>query len=330
MNSEIIYKRWSDVCEELLLHKDSIYLVIDSKVRIHLPAWIQTFEKVYWVLDPEREKNLKSLELIAEAFVKSGISRSSKVIAIGGGATTDLAGFAAATIMRGVHWISIPTTLLAMVDGSLGGKVAVNIPLGKNLLGAFHAPDKVYICEEFLNSLSVLETQSGKGEILKYGFLSLDIREMILNQEKLDLISMACAKYKKEITDRDFREKGDRIFLNLGHTLGHAFESTLRIPHGLAVAMGINYIFKIFELHGLLAEWKKLALSLGLPIEKLQVQAYSQFSLTKLLNAMRADKKKDGQDIQIVLLKDMGEPFVCRLDLEQFLKKVEEYDEFKS
>jgi 3-dehydroquinate synthetase len=91
-----------------------------------------------------------------------------------------------------------------------------------------------------------------------------------------------------------------------------------------------NYIFKIFELHGLLAEWKKLALSLGLPIEKLQVQAYSQFSLTKLLNAMRSDKKKDGQDIQIVLLKDMGEPFVCRLDLEQFLKKVEEYDEFKS
>ena len=330
MNSEIIYKRWGEVCEELQSHKDSIYFVIDSKVRTHLPAWIQTFAKVYWVLDPEREKNLKSLELIAESFIKSGISRSSKIIAIGGGATTDLAGFAAATLLRGIHWISIPTTLLAMVDGSLGGKVAVNIPLGKNLIGAFHSPDKVYICEEFLMTLSPLETLSGKGEIMKYGFLSLAIREMILNQEKIDLISIECAKFKKELTDRDFKEKGDRIFLNLGHTLGHAFESTLRIPHGLAVAMGINYIFKIFELHGLLAEWKKMALSLGLPMEKLQVSAYNQFSLSKLLNAIRTDKKKDGQDIQIVLLKDMGEPFVCRLDLEQFLKKVEDYGEFKS
>jgi 3-dehydroquinate synthase len=185
MKSNLTYLKKPDLFKELDLHQDSFYAVIDEAVRSHLPDWIKASKAVFWLKNPEEDKNLNTFGEAVSFFLDQGISRTSKLHAIGGGATTDLAGFVAATVVRGVSWISIPTTLLAIVDGSIGGKVGVNMPQGKNLVGAFYAPEKVLICLDFLSTLPKIEWESGKGEVLKYGLLSKKIYDRLIEWEKL-------------------------------------------------------------------------------------------------------------------------------------------------
>ena len=328
MKSQLLYMPWPKLCEELLNSQDDFYAVVDSKVKVHLPAWMQSSKSIFWIHHPEAEKNLKTFESACQFFLELGISRHSTLFAIGGGATTDLAGFVAASLLRGINWISVPTTLLAMVDGSLGGKVAVNMPQGKNLVGAFHAPEKVYLCQEFLATLDLQEIQSAKGEILKYGFLSQLIYQMILKQEKLPLISYECAQFKQRVVESDFKEKGERILLNLGHTLGHAFESTLGMPHGLAVAMGMKYLFELFHQEDQLKEWEKLVSGLELPLEKLKLSAYPAFSLEKFTSYLLQDKKKKDQSVQLIMVNQPGECRVQEILFQELIKKIEAHEEF--
>lgn len=330
MESQLSYIKKPELFEELKRFESTFFAVVDSKVRDHLPDWMQTSNNVFWITNPEESKNLATFEKGLNFFLDKGITRQSTLVAIGGGATTDLAGFIAASLLRGVNWISIPTTLLAMVDGSIGGKVAVNMPQGKNLVGAFHAPAIVYICHDFLVTLPEEEWISGKGEILKYAFLSEKIANLVLNKAEMEVIALECAYYKKQVVDRDFKENGDRIFLNLGHTLGHAFESTLKISHGLSVAMGLGYLFEVLSLKERKTEWERMGEALNLPLNQLTLPHYKNFSVDKFKNYLGQDKKKTETEIRLVLVHKIGSPFVEKIKLADLLAKVEGHRDFKN
>jgi 3-dehydroquinate synthase len=329
MKSSLTYLKKFELFKELDNYKEGqLFAIADPKLKNHLPQWISFSPSVYWLKNPEEEKNLETYQTVVEFFLSAGISRASTIYAIGGGATTDFAGFVAATILRGVSWVSIPTSLLGMIDGSIGGKVALNMPQGKNLVGAFHMPERVLICGEFLTSLPDKEWLSGKGEVLKYGFLSQEIHRKILNKSSIENIALACAQLKNEIVEKDFHDKGDRIYLNLGHTLGHAFEFTLKIPHGIAVAMGLKYIFSIMKNSDALREWENMATALSLPLEKLELTYYKNFDLKLFLGYIEQDKKKMNASIRLVLVRAIGQCYLEQITLKDFKAKISSHAEF--
>lgn len=330
MKSNLTYLKKLELFKELDNFKEGQFFAIaDQKIKNHLPQWISFSPHIFWLKNPEEEKNLEVYSRAIEFFLKQGISRSSTLYVIGGGATTDFGGFVAATILRGVKWVAIPTTLLAMIDGSIGGKTALNMPQGKNLIGSFHAPEKVFICGDFLTSLPEREWFSGKGEVLKYGFLSQEIHDLIVKKAPIEEIAVACAKFKNEVVEKDFREEKERIFLNLGHTLGHAFEYNLKIPHGQAVAMGLKYLFKVMGLNQSHSLWLEMVRALKLPAEKMEIGHYSQFNISTFLQFLEQDKKKVDSKIRLVLVKDIGFCYVEEVPLKDFKTKIQTYAEFK-
>lgn len=330
MKSNLTYLKKLELFKELDNFKDGqFFAVADQKVKNHLPQWVSFSPHIFWLRSPEEEKNLDVYRDAMDFFLKQGITRDSTLYAIGGGATTDLAGFVAATILRGINWVSIPTTLLGMIDGSIGGKVGVNMPQGKNLVGAFHLPKNVFICGDFLTSLPDKEWMSGKGEVLKYGFLSKEINGLILRKAPIEEIAMACAKYKNEIVDKDFKESGERIFLNLGHTLGHAFESTLKIPHGQAVAMGLKYLFRLMKNEEAQEQWEQMVKALNLPMEKMEISGFHQFNKQSFLSYLDHDKKNTKTSLRLVLVKGIGFCYVEHVPLKEFKAKIQAHADFQ-
>ncbi len=328
MKSNLTYLKKPELFK--LLDRSSVgpfFAIADSKVRGHLPQWIQGSPNVFWVTAPEEQKSLKDYGAALEFFLRAGVDRSATLFAIGGGATTDLGGFVAATILRGISWVSVPTTLLAMVDGSIGGKVAVNLPEGKNLVGAFHLPKEVLVCGEFLSTLPPEEWLSGKGEIVKYGLLSREIHDLIVARAPLEEISFACAKFKNDLVDRDLQETGDRIFLNLGHTLGHAFEFQLKIPHGQAVVLGMRYLFRIQKLPEPERLLTELLSALDMPEDQYSLARFPGFEPQEFLGLIGRDKKKSKSRIRLVLVKDVGKCYVEEVPVEEFKSKVKAYVE---
>lgn len=330
MPSALIYINKMDLYKELDdLSDGEFFALADQKIKNHLPQWIQFSPKVFWLNDPEDEKNLTTYSAALDFYLQNGIHRNSTMYVFGGGATSDLGGFIAATVLRGIRWVVVPTTLLAMVDGSLGGKVAVNTAGGKNLVGAFHHPEKIYLCADFLSTLDDANLQSGKGEILKYAFLSKEIFDLVLAKKPLDKIIPACAKYKMGIVEEDFKDKGDRVFLNLGHTLGHAFESTLKLPHGLAVAMGMKYLFEILKKEKSLEHWNQLATALELPVEKLTLKSYPQFDKKVFIEYLKKDKKRTGEKITLVLADEPGAPYTSEMLLTDLKARLRTHEDFE-
>lgn len=329
MDSSLTYTTKTELFKDLEDHRDGeFFAVIDAKVKNHLPQWIQFSPQVFWLQHPEEEKNLSRYGEAAEFFLKQAIHRKSVIYAFGGGATTDLAGFIAATILRGVHWRAVPTTLLAMVDASLGGKVGVNTELGKNLLGAFYQPEKVFLCPDFLNSLDAENWLSGKGEILKYAFLSSEIRDLVLKKADTGKIIEACARFKLAIVEGDLREQGERIKLNLGHTLGHAFESTLKLSHGLAVAMGLRYILEVMEKKKALEQWSELVEALALPRERLELRHYPHFEKSKFFQYLQRDKKRQGSHVRLVLVESVGQAYTEDILLSELISRIRQHADF--
>ena len=268
--------------------------------------------------DGEEAKSLTALEDIYSQLIELGCDRSSTFLALGGGVVGDVTGYVAATFMRGVDYIQIPTTLLAMVDSSIGGKTGVNLPNGKNLVGAIWQPKAVVIDPELLNSLPKREVTSALGEVIKYG--------AILDKELFDLISenldnlleignptlltdviARCAKLKADIVADDEREGDNRRILNFGHTIGHALEThfgfdTLR--HGEAIAYGMLVAGKLsIEYSGLKDEDFEL---LQETIQKLPLPILPEFDPIALLNIVKNDKKVKNGKVHFVLLKEIG------------------------
>jgi 3-dehydroquinate synthase len=255
------------------------------------------------VPDGERFKNATTLGKLYDGFLARGLGRDSLVVAVGGGVVGDLAGFAAATYMRGVDWAVVPTTLLAMVDSSIGGKVGFNHPKGKNLIGAFHQPRAVVVDPRFLDSLPPRELQSGAYEVLKAGILGdpplfqalegVPARLAGWDPRALDAAIAAACRIKAEVVGGDEREGGRRHVLNLGHTLGHALEAVTRyrrFTHGEAVGWGLLAVSIIAHGRGVLdaASFRRMADA----VDRLGPRPrISGISAAALVQALAHDKK---------------------------------------
>ncbi len=274
----------------------------------------------------EESKNLASLTHLWEEFLAGGLERSSTVVALGGGVITDLAGFAAATFLRGVTWVAVPTTLLGMVDASLGGKTAIDLPQGKNLIGAFHPPVLVLADPDTLTSLPEPELRNGLAEVVKHGLLRDPALfndcakgwDALRSGDWTALVRRATAVKVHYIRIDPF-EQGERAVLNLGHTIGHAIEqaSHFKIRHGEAVAIGMVAAARLSVRFGLaqpeLIEEIGVALSgLGLP-----TCLPEGIDLNEVLPLLQLDKKKRGGKVRFVLPLKVGEArYGVALDLD--------------
>ena len=272
----------------------------------------------FWLPPSEKAKTLDEAGRLAAFLFEKGFSRNSLVIAAGGGAVTDLAGFAASVYMRGINWISVPTTFLAQIDAGLGGKTAVNLGAAKNIIGTFHQPALAVCDTAFLDSLPHAELRSGAGELVKYAMTGpAALRAVITknlqgtlagDKSALTACVSACAAFKLKIVARDERdETGAREILNFGHTAGHAFEAMSggRLPHGEAVARGIRFALISSRETGILprAEFKKLDAmldALRLPPARLR-RDFRHF-----LSLVSRDKKARGADNRFVLIAGAG------------------------
>ncbi|MEE8348453.1 MAG: 3-dehydroquinate synthase [Acidobacteriota bacterium] len=280
--------------------------------------------------DGEQHKHLKTVEQIYTDLISQLADRSSTVIALGGGVTGDIAGFAAATLFRGIPYIQIPTTLLAQVDSAVGGKTGVNHPLGKNMIGAFYQPDLVCIDTDTLSSLPAREFQSGLYEVVKYGlicdpeFFSFfethlkDIHSQI--PSVLEEVVCRCCEIKAQITSQDEKENDVRRILNFGHTFGHALEAVTqyqRFTHGEAIAWGMLVETHLSRLQGLLdASTGDRIMQTIHRIGKLP--PLDNISVESLLEAMKRDKKHQGEKIIFVLLEAIGSTVITG-DVEEHL-----------
>jgi len=255
----------------------------------------------------EASKTRATKERLEGALLSEGFSRDTTIIALGGGVVTDLVGFLAATFCRGVELILIPTTLLGMVDASLGGKNGVNTPYGKNLIGSFYNPQKLYICPGFLKTLPEQEWFNGAVEMLKAGLIAdADYFHHFSEIPISESIDRAI-EIKRRILSKDLTEKGLRRVLNVGHTIAHALEtlSDYQIPHGTAVAAGIVLEAEISYEMGIL---KKEALA---HIKTKFPPAHFDFGFDEMYDVMRRDKKSEDGTPRFALLEDIGVPYAA-------------------
>jgi 3-dehydroquinate synthetase len=257
--------------------------------------------------DGERGKTLAGLERAATALLRAGLTRKSLVVALGGGGVTDAAGFLAAVFMRGIDWLAIPTTVLAMVDAALGGKTAVNLPLAKNAVGAFHPPVAVLSDPASLRTLPARELRSGLGEVLKYGLLRPELLPRLAARARAGRVDERmisdCARVKLEVVERDPRERGERKLLNLGHTYGHGVEAAggfRRWTHGESVAVGMAYAFRLARLLGRVGEEEVERVEAALTGAGLPVQVAPSAARKALLLAAH-DKKRSAAGLLWVL-----------------------------
>lgn len=274
----------------------------------------------------EEYKNLKTVADIYDALGENRFGRDDMIIALGGGVTGDIAGFAAATYLRGIrHLIQIPTTLLAQVDSSVGGKTGVDLPQGKNLVGAFRQPDLVLIDPEVLETLPESVFAAGMAEVVKYGCIwdsgILDLGSGGNYRRKLEELIERCVEIKIKVVEEDETEEGLRRILNFGHTLGHGVEKLgnyLELSHGEAVAVGMAAAVKLGESIGITKQgcYEKLVSilhSLGLPTK-------ISYPVSKIYEALLSDKKKQGDSIYFIFIEDFGKTKVEKIPVEQLKK----------
>lgn len=280
----------------------------------------------------ERTKCIDSLSQLYAFFSGNGITRRDAVIALGGGVIGDLTGLAAATWLRGVRFVQIPTTLLAQVDSSVGGKVAVDLPQGKNLVGAFWQPSLVLVDPDTLTTLTDEYWRDGLGEVVKYGCINDAELFMLLEKAaaggrggvmaEIDEILLRCIGAKAAVVEQDEHDTGLRMTLNFGHTLAHAVETVQHyegLRHGEAVAAGMAAITRLSESRGMTEPGtadRLIALekTLGLPTE---LPALPEDSL---LSAMGMDKKTMGKQLTVVLLERVGKCFLYKTTAEDFFR----------
>jgi len=270
----------------------------------------------------EASKTLQTAEALYTALISWGLRRDGLIVALGGGVSGDLAGFVAATLYRGMDFIQIPTTLLAQVDSSVGGKTGINHTLGKNLIGSFHQPRRVLIDPTTLHTLPQRERWAGLGEVAKYAFLDeailnlletrLDALAALSDMACMDDLIARCCRLKASVVAEDERESGRRRVLNLGHTLGHALEQLthyLWFRHGEAVAWGLNWAVFLSEASGLLrADEAQRLRRLTARIERPALPA--NLTAEALISAMQNDKKQTRDGLHCVLLKTVGQPVI--------------------
>ena len=310
----------------MIISDDHVFPLYEEKVQ----ASLNDYECHSLVLPHgEPTKSFQSLPKIYEALLNAKLTRSDLVIALGGGVIGDLAGFAASSYLRGVKFVQIPTSLLAQVDSSVGGKVAVDLPQGKNLVGAFFQPKLVLIDPEVLDTLPEHFIKDGMGEVIKYGCIKdAKLFDLLcshtsfddLKSELTDVIAR-CVDIKRIVVEADQFDTGERMLLNFGHTLAHTIEQYYhyeRESHGEAVGIGMYRITKIAEEKGLTAPGCAEKIRNALKIYGLPDSC--GLNADDLTGAIALDKKNLNGHLNVVLLKDIGESYVYPTDLSFFEK----------
>ncbi len=278
----------------------------------------------------EAYKNLDTLSKLWHGFIENGADRKSTILALGGGVVGDLAGFAASTFMRGVNWVAMPTTLLAMVDASIGGKTGFDLPEGKNLIGSFYPPKLVLTDPQMLKTLPEAELISGLAEVVKAGIISdPDLFKICANgldwvKNDLEEIIKRAVAVKIQVIEEDPYERGIRATLNLGHTVGHAVElvSSFQLRHGEAVAIGMVVEAKLAERLAVAGKGLSGAIAESLSALRLPVHIPKELPREDLLHAMRMDKKKSRDTVRFALPAEIGRVELLDVDdLEMVLEE---------
>ncbi len=315
----------SDLCEKIFTFMEgkNYIAVISQKVeklfgeKFNIPK-----QNKFILKDGEREKNFKNYKRILHHALKMGLTRKDAIISIGGGVTGDIAGFAASTYMRGIDFIQVPTTLLACVDSSVGGKTGIDTDFGKNLIGAFCQPKAVFINPFFLQTLDERQFKTGLGEVIKYSFIEKSCKceeelnltnflsnkfSEILNRDEKTLSKLIeiCIKLKISVIEKDEKENGLRRILNFGHTYGHAIEKITgykKYTHGEAIVEGMKFAFNLAVKRNLIDKnYKFLAEDV---IKKYNFPEIPKFKTEKMIKLMQMDKKALSDKIVFILPTD--------------------------
>lgn len=284
----------------------------------------------------EVSKNLTTAEQAWDFCAHFGLTRSDGILALGGGVTGDLAAFVASTYMRGIHFLQIPTSLTAQVDSSIGGKTGINSRMAKNMIGTFAQPDGVLIDPNVLKTLGDRELREGMGEVIKCALIAdktlwelltdLSAEDLLKKWQHIDEIIARSCEVKRKVVVDDELDNGVRLYLNFGHTIGHAIEATAgygKVMHGEAVAIGMVQISQVAEEKGLMPEGitlqiQQMVQKFGLPT------TYEPWDETALYAALTHDKKARGKRIKTIIVPEIGQAKVNEIALEEmktYLKK---------
>ncbi len=310
-----------------------VVVITDSNVeKLYLDTVVKSLSEYFEVFSysftaGEKSKTVFEVTKMVEFMAENSLSRNDLAVALGGGVTGDMAGFAASCYLRGIDFVQIPTTLLSQIDSSVGGKTGVDLPQGKNLCGAFHQPSLVLIDQNVLDTLDERFFNDGMGEAIKYGCIKSEKLFSRLEKENAkdfieDLI-FECVDIKRQVVENDEKEKGERAILNFGHTVGHAIEKLNNfegISHGEAVAIGMVYVTNSSEKSGMTENGTTDRLIKLL--EKYSLPVKTDYSLEKLVAAMLNDKKQTGNGIKFITLEKIGKGVISPVenkDIKKFL-----------
>ncbi|WP_310603890.1 3-dehydroquinate synthase [Anaerosporobacter sp.] len=321
------YDKLGAELEKLELSNRKVCIVCDSNTSIYLQDVIENTKNHVAFVDSyvfpagEENKTLDTVKNLYEHLIKAHFDRNDVLFALGGGVVGDLVGYTAATYLRGIRFVQLPTTLLSMVDSSVGGKTGVDFDAYKNMVGAFHQPKCVYMNLATLQTLPAEQFSSGMAEVIKYGYIKeapfyqwlQDNHDRIMNQEYeiiLEMVYRSCL-CKKEVVERDPHEKGERALLNLGHTLGHAVEKLMnfKLFHGQCVAIGTVAAIHMSVMRGMLSmeeleEAISVIRSFGLPV------GITGLDITEIIAATKNDKKMEAGKIKFILLEKIGNAII--------------------
>lgn len=299
----------------MIISDDNVHPIYGNRVRKNLES------KGYRVFDyifpaGEESKNINTIMEMYQALSEANFTKADIILTLGGGVTGDMGGFAAATFLRGIDYIHVPTSLLAQVDSSIGGKTGIDLEYGKNLVGAFYDPKIVITDPAVLKTLPKANFVDGMAEVVKYGcimdtelFHDLETGMALRN---LEHTICRCIECKRDVVQEDKLDKGRRMILNFGHTFGHALEKlygfSSEMPHGKAVAIGMATATRISETlkmteRGTSARLENL-------LELLELPTKSEYPIDKIIDATAMDKKSTGKKLNLIFLKDIGETFV--------------------
>ena len=310
---------WKKEVSSLMEGRNRTAIITSSSFSPDLTELLQLDSDVhhFTVPDSEAGKTFSTVTRLWDWLGAAGFTRSDLVVAIGGGALTDLAGFASATWLRGIDWVAVPTSLAGMVDASIGGKTGINSDYGKNLIGSFHSPIAVVIDPTWLETLTDRDFSAGMAEVIKCGFIkdskileitaSRDVASLRSDQETVVELIYRAAKVKAEVVSVDFKESFAREILNYGHTLGHAVEihSKFNLRHGEAVAIGLVYAAELAAARSMISAeivelHRSVLAKLGLPT------TYDRDAWVALRPILALDKKSRGSTIRFVALNGIG------------------------
>lgn len=300
----------TELLNKINLPPDSI-IITDKNVKKYYGQYFKK-NKILTILPGENSKKIRTIEQLTERLIKLKADRQTTLVALGGGVVGDITGFLASIYMRGVPFIQMPTSLLAMVDASIGGKTGIDLKAGKNLLGTFNQPQAVYIDPQVLKTLPVKEFNNGMAEVIKHGIIDGKLfywlqnnKELIKNRNTkiLEKLIHQNILVKKKFVEQDEKEKNIRMILNLGHTYGHAIEklSNYQVAHGQAIAIGLT----------IASQQNKEVISL-LRYFNLPVSIPKQLKMKNIKQAMQSDKKKKNNKNIIIISKKIGHVKACQ------------------